>query len=83
MRTTLRTALVAVTAAAAAVLIGVQPGVAATAAIASAPWCGTDICTGRTTNPVDRAVLTGLTNKLNALLDELPNAGVGRSSFEA
>jgi hypothetical protein len=28
--------------------------------------------------PCATAYLTGLTNKLNAMLDELPNAGIGR-----
>jgi hypothetical protein len=82
MRTTLRTVLVSLTAATALVTLTASPGVASTTSgVASFPWCGSDECTSTDqSNPT--AFRLGLLNKLNAILDELPNAGTARPTWK-
>lgn len=78
MRNTLRTVLVSLTAATALLTMTGGPAVTANAAVASFPRCGGDDCTHPETSGVDLIYLTGLVNKLNAILDEFPSAGVAR-----
>jgi hypothetical protein len=82
MCASLRTVLVGLTAAAAAVTLTAGPGLAATSTgLAGTPWCGADEC-GSTDLFRPSAVQIGLTNKLNAMLDEFPSSGIGRPSVK-
>ncbi|MDP9218976.1 MAG: hypothetical protein M3P23_00355 [Actinomycetota bacterium] len=84
MRTTLRTLLVSLTAATALVTMTAGPGTAATTAgVVSGRSCqGGDDCF-RPAEVNQTAFQIGLRNKLNAILDELPNAGVARPGPKA
>jgi hypothetical protein len=69
MRTTLKTLTVTFVAAAGLLMVGAAPSTAGTGG-------GND--GGGVPEQNATAYLTGLTNKLDAMLDEFPNAGVGR-----
>lgn len=84
MRTTLRTLLVSFIAAGALVTTTAGPGAAATTTgVLSRVTCpGGDDCFQPAA--ADRtAFQIGLRNKLDAMLDELPNAGVARPGAKA
>lgn len=88
MRSTVRTLLVSITAATALVTMTAGPTTAATAAgVISRPRCDADGCSVPPSAEVpaptefDQALhLVNLVNKLNAILDEMPSAGVARPS---
>lgn len=91
MRTVLRTLLVSLTAATALVTMTAGPTTAATSAsVVSRPHCDIDGCfvPAAVEYPAptdfDRALhLVNLVNKLNAILDEMPSAGVARPRLKA
>ena len=78
MRTTLRTLLVSLTATTALVTMTAGSSTAATTAgVVSLHRCYGDDCL-RSAEVNQTAFQIGLSNKLIAILDELPSAGVGR-----
>ena len=84
MRTVLRTLLVSLTAATALVTMTAGPGTATTTAgVVTRPAYQGGEDSVQPAEVDQTAFQIGLTNKLDAMLDELPNAGIARPGAKA